>query len=985
MKAKSIFVGIIAALCIGSITYSAINQKETKPLSAEAYNDKTSVQNGLFVKVTDVNSIQNGEDLLLVGDDLNTFQHHIGVSYHYWLTTEFGGATRTLDNRNAIVCDNSKGELVTLERDSGNVFYLKLKHYVDNAFNRGKVKSGYIVQEAYNNNGVTAFGDLFIRDKKDKPSKAAATWELNYNQSGSMQITSKLNNRPLFWKVGSNYNWSSFACSTNTSLTSNINLYRKVSQADMIMSPNITELEKTSYAPGEEINLRGLKVQAIYHSGQADSITINSSFNSDSELFKPSFISYVYKAVHFTWCGLECAFQVEIEHDRSDEHLYLKPDEKIKDLRGTYLLGFKYPDPTLENQDVACVLRKATLISSDYGSDVGFERVSIYQNPICDTFYHSIDPGKDTKYSVVVDNLVEVIVSKLQGVDEYGYHIRVRDGQALYVDESNNQSTFGKLKLGEDRHTLANDILVDANNYITIGNFGRYIVFDKTNKVIVTAPSITDNYIPLALYKLQMTENLRYYDEELNAFKTTFISRTSAYDASAATKYVDYTDWDFLEKEFNKLSSDSQSYLASLTYVHNQEKANSFEQLADRYDSIVNTYYNVENGGYDEYAQQETYGFKDFMRRSLATTLQSKRNVNFVCQNCVINPTGSARAEYKSEFGATLVPDTHYKCPVSIEIKMGNKTLQEGVDYEYSFETGAISINQNIVVDDVTITANAELIQYTVAFVGRTSTGEEMVCYVYAADSYTLPGYEQIGFDSAPAGKQFKCWSVNGVQKNPGVAITVDENIEIIAVYESINTTARTIENSGKTTPYLSYNYEKNGDDYTFSNVTIRFRSIVSKALWDQLNGNSNNIRGYGVLFTTEDFISGADLKNYIYEVEGPDGQKTHGVDGVNIKDYRSQNVTPTLLSVAQYGDYVNEDSYSWNLKISFPDSGVKLVTRYVAVAYIDTVDSGIVFVSQTVTSVKDMAKDLLATDEYDEDSFGGSLDYLSKYVVPEE
>ncbi len=70
-KKIGLLVVAVAALTLGAATFAITNSinKNTSPVDADAYNDKTSVQNSLFVKVTDVNSIQDGEDLLLVGDD----------------------------------------------------------------------------------------------------------------------------------------------------------------------------------------------------------------------------------------------------------------------------------------------------------------------------------------------------------------------------------------------------------------------------------------------------------------------------------------------------------------------------------------------------------------------------------------------------------------------------------------------------------------------------------------------------------------------------------------------------------------------------------------------------------------------------------------------------------------------------------------------------------------------------------------------------
>ena len=57
MKKKiGLLVVAVAALTLGTATFAITNNinKNASPIDAEAYNDKTSVQNGLFVKVTDV-------------------------------------------------------------------------------------------------------------------------------------------------------------------------------------------------------------------------------------------------------------------------------------------------------------------------------------------------------------------------------------------------------------------------------------------------------------------------------------------------------------------------------------------------------------------------------------------------------------------------------------------------------------------------------------------------------------------------------------------------------------------------------------------------------------------------------------------------------------------------------------------------------------------------------------------------------------------
>ena len=70
---------------------------------------------------------------------------------------------------------------------------------------------------------------------------------------------------------------------------------------------------------------------------------------------------------------------------------------------------------------------------------------------------------------------------------------------------------------------------------------------------------------------------------------------------------------------------------------------------------------------------------------------------------------------------------------------------------------------------------------YTVSFNANGGTGT-MNPVNGVSGSYTLPAN---GF-TAPQGKQFKCWSVGGVEKAAGTQITVSENTTVTAVWEDI-------------------------------------------------------------------------------------------------------------------------------------------------------------------------------------------------------
>ena len=92
--------------------------------------------------------------------------------------------------------------------------------------------------------------------------------------------------------------------------------------------------------------------------------------------------------------------------------------------------------------------------------------------------------------------------------------------------------------------------------------------------------------------------------------------------------------------------------------------------------------------------------------------------------------------------------------------------------------------------DKITVTANTTVtaiwenipvVTYTVSFAANGGTGT-MADVTGISGEYTLPAN---GF-TAPAGKQFKAWSVGGVEKAAGDKITVTTNTTVTAVWEAV-------------------------------------------------------------------------------------------------------------------------------------------------------------------------------------------------------
>ena len=197
-----------------------------------------------------------------------------------------------------------------------------------------------------------------------------------------------------------------------------------------------------------------------------------------------------------------------------------------------------------------------------------------------------------------------------------------------------------------------------------------------------------------------------------------------------------------------------------------------------------------------------------------------------------------------------------------------------------------------------------------------------------------------------------------------------------------------TIESSVSTQAMLSYSYNKIDEDtFEFSNVVIRFNGFIDVNLWNNLNGEDDNILGYGFLLTRTNPLDEKSLKQHFaeqYEANSEDFEDTLAEFGKGelsaIKAYYADlagdPATATDDQKIELGILDDNDYYIWNLrkKVSTSD----FTTDFTAVAFIRT-KTGVVFLQEKTTSVSQIALDLIDTDHiYSDDAFDGSLEYLA-------
>ena len=271
--------------------------------------------------------------------------------------------------------------------------------------------------------------------------------------------------------------------------------------------------------------------------------------------------------------------------------------------------------------------------------------------------------------------------------------------------------------------------------------------------------------------------------------------------------------------------------------------------------------------------------------------------------------------------------------------------------------------------------------QCTISFDANGGEGSMSSLTLVNGSTYTLPSCPF----TAPEGKRFLKWNTedddSGTSKNPDDPYDVSENVTFYAIWEVIP--AREQIEALETKTVLGYDYTGDAENgFEFSNLKIRFRGALDASLWAQLN-SEETIQGYGVMVSlgteTAGYLGNEHFEDeYATKLEAASGNVDAAIsalcDGTKIKNFYNNNSVESPFS--------NGVKCSWSLaqevKYSVPANKVHVLTRqYVAVAYIRT-NSGLVFFDETRVSVKDIATQMIASDQYDDSSMGGSLHHLA-------
>lgn len=177
-----------------------------------------------------------------------------------------------------------------------------------------------------------------------------------------------------------------------------------------------------------------------------------------------------------------------------------------------------------------------------------------------------------------------------------------------------------------------------------------------------------------------------------------------------------------------------------------------------------------------------------------------------------------------------------------------------------------------------------------------------------------------------------------------------------------VPTTVKTDFHALETQTTLSYRYEKNAqDEFSYSDISIRFGALVSKNLWDEIN-TIYDVAGFGVMIASGNTIKDFETFEEYAEFAVPADQNPNIAS--ELIDYYVENDGTFEIPLSN-------NSYYWNLRFSIPESDMHVT--YTAAAYIK-IGSELIFMQKARESVETLALDYLQNRGCDATTAGGSL-----------
>ena len=589
MKRKTFLFAILSFFLTLTCVATASSKPATQTFASDWEDESREIESvwrhtGFLEKVTDPSTIQDNEELLLVGDENATFDYVWAGNYHDYVSANEDRID--LVQNGIMYLQNEVSELITFEKEGDN-FYLHLKHYYDSYQVEGsRGRSGYLAHDDAAHDYVTAYGGLAIKSSKDNPSKAASTWELSY-VDGHMRITTAEEGdakRMLRWKAATGYNSDAFICYSHPNqVVSNVDLYRPMK--DVTSAANMTENPSSRYSKHDVINTSEIGVYLSRPKGGGYDI-INMPISEYPTFYNiDTVVDYDTsgaKARSFTFKPYNTVYNFNINVLDSKLYRFTRVNSVTDaDLRGTYLA-------IAESANLAM---KAGHLG-DYQSQNG-GAIPLGDNSSINTGSGILETSNSYLYTLNDKWSSAFQLVHCKADDE------VREADTLYARTipnsapENGGSYFGYVSSDEPGSRIKTAVkekaIVSGSNLVIHGLTLRY---DPT-----TSGNYPNGYFVLSddpsleaakLYRLDLnTDTL----SEATTFRTNYFDYYIRSKCDANGVSSNYSEWASTGTYFyTRFSPDCQRYFSTLTYVPFGHADATDESMTNCYDYMVRKY-----------------------------------------------------------------------------------------------------------------------------------------------------------------------------------------------------------------------------------------------------------------------------------------------------------------------------------------------------------------------------------------------------------
>ena len=590
-RLSTAFALIGLSLAFGAVSLSFAKAQAEPQETQAGWRDMISDVSGYFEKVTDPSTIEDGEDLLMVGDHNSTFDMYYAANYHDYVSC---GDRFQYYSEDLIYLNNHKCELFTFDK-TGADFYIRLKTYYDYAKydpdEPWPEENGYLCQDD-GSGQVTPWGGLDI--KSSKKDQNNYKWHLTYNGE-NMEIRS-LTDRLLTWRsaVGT-YGTDAFIA-YSSSKHSNVNLYRPVKNmsgfdADIIPDTTVYSKQDTLRTNGLGVYfttpnpVEGVDTHWVYIPDHPRFFDIDTDIDYPTAGVKTR--SFTFKPT-----GQSYNFDITISDGSAQYyHFSLIDSAKEKDFRGTYLA-------IAENAGVAYDVGAEYYNQSDTGQKIALTGLN--------TGNHTLNTNDPDVFECVRWN------NRTSSHNHAAFSLAVNrnspDPEALFIRSYSN--SFG---IGYGQSNASNLEVLPQADQQAVQIVGNTLTINgltlRYNPTISRFCLSSDTNLEAAkLYRLEVNSTTL---GEVESFRSDFRQYCmSNCDADGSTNVATLgTSWNNRISDYYDICGpDAQRYFAAFEYSPSHYEVGSVDEMVAGYEYVL-----------AKYGEQESK-ITDFMFRENAGT-----------------------------------------------------------------------------------------------------------------------------------------------------------------------------------------------------------------------------------------------------------------------------------------------------------------------------------------------------------------------------